>query len=546
MITGIKINNIRSLDFDDYLHFAPLTILLGKNSSGKSTFLRTFPLIKQTLEIRRSTPLLWYGNFVDFGSFEDTVNKFLSENEKIIKLGFKIKKNFLLEKYLENDEFLKKLLSEKKEVEILTEISIMKKNDIEFINKIEISIEELKFLLLLNEKQELESITLNETKIENLNLKYDLLSRELIPSEFYKKKPSLDDFKFLRIEYIEDKIIKKIIEELNVDKKFEQEIYKKISKNINSFSKNNFDNLYNYFRLKDMLEFFYKNIGFYEDAKFVKIIKKLSPNALNTHQFSKEKIQKLKNLSLMLELPLIFENINSEIFGYFNNISYIAPLRATAQRFYRIQGLDVDSIDSTGSNLPIYLKNLKKEDQIKFSNWIEENFGFKLILIHNMGHVSLAIQKRKKEFNLADNGFGFSQILPILLQIWSKIFNLKGKRVGLNFLRSRDLVFLIEQPELHLHPAMQATLIDLFIKVIKLGKKRKINIKFVLETHSETIVNRVGRHIIEENYNSEDAKIFIFNPSQEKSIKLQETSYDSEGDIYEWPLGFFGAEDILL
>ena len=295
-----------------------------------------------------------------------------------------------------------------------------------------------------------------------------------------------------------------------------------------------------------MLEFFYKNIGFYEDAKFVKIIKKLSPNALNTHQFSKEKIQKLKNLSLMLELPLIFENINSEIFGYFNNISYIAPLRATAQRFYRIQGLDVDSIDSTGSNLPIYLKNLKKEDQIKFSNWIEENFGFKLILIHNMGHVSLAIQKRKKEFNLADNGFGFSQILPILLQIWSKIFNLKGKRVGLNFLRSRDLVFLIEQPELHLHPAMQATLIDLFIKAIKLGKKRKINIKFVLETHSETIVNRVGRHIIEENYNSEDAKIFIFNPSQEKSIKLQETSYDSEGDIYEWPLGFFGAEDILL
>ena len=88
MITGIKINNVRNLDFNEYIHLDPLTIFLGKNSSGKSTFLRTFPLIKQSLEIRRSTPLLWYGNLVDFGSFDETINR--NSRKKEMSFSFKI------------------------------------------------------------------------------------------------------------------------------------------------------------------------------------------------------------------------------------------------------------------------------------------------------------------------------------------------------------------------------------------------------------------------------------------------------------------------
>ncbi|QDY46926.1 AAA family ATPase (plasmid) [Planococcus glaciei] len=51
---------------------------------------------------------------------------------------------------------------------------------------------------------------------------------------------------------------------------------------------------------------------------------------------------------------------------------------------------------------------------------------------------------------------------------------------------------MIEQPELHLHPAIQAKLIDAFIKIIMLCKEKSIDIKIIIETHSETMINRIG------------------------------------------------------
>lgn len=545
MITGIKINNIRNLDFDDYLQLAPMTILLGKNSSGKSTFLRTFPLIKQTLEIRRSTPLLWYGNLVDFGSFDDTINKFSEESNKTIKISFKIKdevpSRFLTLKRKESTT------SEKKIVETSVEISIMKKIDNEYISKIEILRENLNFILNLNEKQELDSIKLNDTVIDNLKLKYNILFQELIPTEFHTKNSEKE--LYFEKEYIQEKIFKNFVEVFELDNEETRKIIqKKLSEvGIERFRGFNDESDISYVRFPKIntLLYFDKNIAFNTDEDFIKKIKKIIPKHLNKINFSEDKIKKLKNLCLMLEIVEMLQYINIEISNYFKNTSYIAPLRATAQRYYRIQGLDIESIDSTGSNLPIYLKNLSLANQLEFSKWTEENFGFKLTFITNPGHVSLAIQQYNKSFNLADTGFGFSQILPILLQIWSRIFNNdKVIRRRLPWLENNNLVFLIEQPELHLHPAMQATLIDVFIKAIKLGKKKKINIKFVLETHSETIINRIGRHIIEENLESENVEIMIFENEKDK-LEIIKTNITPDGIIEKWPLGFFEPKELL-
>lgn len=545
MITGIKINNIRNLDFDEYLQLTPITILLGKNSSGKSSFLRTFPLIKQTLEIRRSTPLLWYGNLVDFGSFDDTINKFSEGDDKIIKISLKLKdeipvRDLTLERKNSST-------SEKKLIETFVEISIMKKDDSEYISKIEIFREKLRFILNLNEKQELDSIELNDTVINNLKLKYNVSFQELIPTEFYTEnsKKGL----YFEKKYIQKKIFKEFVEVLELDN---EEVKKDIQKNLVEAGLRKlrgFDNEIGigYMRFSEIntLLYFDKNIAFDTNENFIKKIKKIVPKYLNKINFSEEKIKKLKNLCLMLEIDEMLRYINLEIYIYFRNTSYIAPLRATAQRYYRIQGLDIEDIDPTGSNLAIYLKNLSYVNQLEFSKWIEENFGFKLTFLNNSGHVSLAIQQYNKSFNLADTGFGFSQILPILLQVWSRIFN-NDKFFNRRFLwkENNNLVFLIEQPELHLHPAMQATLIDVFIKAIKLGKKKKINIKFVLETHSETIVNRVGRHIIEENFENESVQIIIFENEKDK-LKIIKTAITPEGIIEKWPLGFFEPKELL-
>jgi len=74
MINAIGVKNFRSLkkielEGKDFVEIKPFTILLGKNSSGKSSFLRLFPLLKQSVTSRTRGSLAFYGDEVDFGDF---------------------------------------------------------------------------------------------------------------------------------------------------------------------------------------------------------------------------------------------------------------------------------------------------------------------------------------------------------------------------------------------------------------------------------------------------------------------------------------------
>ncbi|WP_202733219.1 AAA family ATPase [Acinetobacter pittii] len=90
-LISVKFSNIRSLLNTDYIDLKPLTILVGKNSVGKSTFARTFPLLRQSSEANKKSPLLWYGKYVDFGDYDTAINK--NNKNEGIDLGFKFKFN---------------------------------------------------------------------------------------------------------------------------------------------------------------------------------------------------------------------------------------------------------------------------------------------------------------------------------------------------------------------------------------------------------------------------------------------------------------------
>jgi predicted ATPase len=72
-VLKLGLKNFRRLRAVEPIDIKPITILLGKNSSGKSSFLRALPLLKQSILTRSNAPVLWYGDFVDFGSFQTTV-----------------------------------------------------------------------------------------------------------------------------------------------------------------------------------------------------------------------------------------------------------------------------------------------------------------------------------------------------------------------------------------------------------------------------------------------------------------------------------------
>ncbi|HFG2220775.1 TPA: AAA family ATPase, partial [Vibrio cholerae] len=64
---SIRIRNLRSFTDsvcnEKYVEIKPITVFVGKNSCGKSTLLRTFPLLRQSIESNTTGPILWYGDY---------------------------------------------------------------------------------------------------------------------------------------------------------------------------------------------------------------------------------------------------------------------------------------------------------------------------------------------------------------------------------------------------------------------------------------------------------------------------------------------------
>ena len=90
-MNSIRIRNVRSLIDTGDIDLKSINMLVGTNSSGKSTFLRIFPLLKQSFFRRINGPILWAGtdeDYVDFGSYKETINK--NNKDNYIELEFTI------------------------------------------------------------------------------------------------------------------------------------------------------------------------------------------------------------------------------------------------------------------------------------------------------------------------------------------------------------------------------------------------------------------------------------------------------------------------
>ena len=111
---------------------------------------------------------------------------------------------------------------------------------------------------------------------------------------------------------------------------------------------------------------------------------------------------------------------------------------------------------------------------------------------------------------------------------------------------------MVEQPEIHLHPKMQADLADLFIDIVsgevdsrkRAGRKRENKQKYLLiETHSEYLLKRLMRRIKEGRISSEQVAVyFIEAPKEEGEPSLVVEKEVSHEGFFEWPKDFYEGE----
>ena len=135
--------------------------------------------------------------------------------------------------------------------------------------------------------------------------------------------------------------------------------------------------------------------------------------------------------------------------------------------------------------------------------------------------IGLKIKNSNSAVSLADVGFGYSQVLPVIL---------------LGLLNNNDNLLLIEQPEIHLHPSSASKLADLFLAFIKDKKK------FIIETHSQELINKLRLRVIQDPSLKELINI-VFIDQDENGTQIKQFEIDETGMFPEWPKGFLDESE---
>lgn len=528
----VKITNLRALSDTGEIKITPLTVLLGKNSVGKSTFARSFSLMKQSLFINRSEPVLWYSpDLVDFGSFEDSVTKERDE----IEFEYSFEQSMEDFESFSNYNFLWSRLSLNNSIyeDVNKEITVrfsIKKNKIDHIN---IRFLDFNYQIKYDTRYKVESFIINNipTSLGDLFSRSDFRLGEIIPQIHLKKNSEelSNNFPFggRSLGLVSLKEIERLFDKIKDGRT----------------NRNTIQNILNKLILGDYTSFekdFEKTI---EGWKTI-YQKYLGLKIDERQNFT----SKLYSLIGEVYYNSVVDLINDYLSDYFSEVQYIAPIRATAERYYRIQGMLLNEITSQGENVPMILYNLKPSEKKDWKEWTRKNFdGIEFDVRQDSSNLSLILSKSGQVINLADTGFGYSQILPILLYLWrkTKIKRTRYRR-GFRGASSNQSLLIIEQPELHLHPALQANLIDSFARIVK---NEKLDVSIIIETHSDTIVNRLGEHVIsnKSNINSDDVNLVFFEEDKENNglAKLRQIKFDEHGRLKGWPVGFFEPGPII-
>ena len=482
MLENISLENFKGFKNLDNLKVKPITILCGTNSCGKTSILQSILLLKQTLESQNPNQiLLLNGRFVNLGLFENIIFEKNLDNPLVFEFTFKLTKEDQKLPTKRNTIHLRRLL-----IDFLIPTGLSPNQDILIHIKI--------------------ILKAPKPKIKNR-----------IKSKNYIKGISVEQFEF-RLETIgthQQKIPASSIDIQLV----ENDLYTITWQNIRN-------------RIRRDEE---SSKGEILSAK-IEFTNLFSVDAVSIENDS-AKIAGLSDVSFALN------RINNLFKTIFSSYSYIGPLREEPSRRYIYED-EITEIGVKGENAPyIYLidkdkplsnhcfydtksNSFKPKRNMTLSNAVDEWLdlmnikGLKSELINDIVYLNLnSSYTSKTRVSIADVGFGVSQIFPILLE-------------GLRMPQQHTL--LLEQPEIHLHPNLQMQLSDYFIALALSGKK------VMVETHSDHIINRLVRRIVEDDTGRlKDLIGIYFISATDSGSVYEEVCIDENFGVTNWPVDFF-------
>lgn len=258
------------------------------------------------------------------------------------------------------------------------------------------------------------------------------------------------------------------------------------------------------------------------------------------YRFSDVTLARYQNADFLAKFALETERMLGSLY-------YLGPLRKHPERTYQWSGDTPSDVGAEGE-FTIAALLAASADERKLNRGprrSQQKFGpFIASWLKDLGVISSfnvkPVAQGRKEFEvlikthasapevkLTDVGFGISQVLPALVEA---------------FYAPPNSMVWMEQPEIHLHPQVQAELADVFISAVQAredGKPR--NVQLIVESHSEHFLTRLQRRVAEGIISPDDVAVYFCERS-ETGAELKPLQLNLYGEIENWPENFFGNE----
>lgn len=209
---------------------------------------------------------------------------------------------------------------------------------------------------------------------------------------------------------------------------------------------------------------------------------------------------------ILASIYLIFKMIALQ----FKNIHYLTPLRVYPRRNY-ILDHETDDVGLSGEFTPYIMHKYStsyvngflppKNDRIyaydhkfDFTSCVQQWMQYLHFGKYTLKNVLETIQLNIKDYNISNVGFGISQVLPIIVS---------------GLIKYDNELLLLEQPEIHLHPTAQMCMAD-FLVSMAINEK-----EVIVETHSDHIINRIVRRMMESDLINRKVKIYFVDQNHD-------------------------------
>jgi predicted ATPase len=472
---------------------APLTILTGANSSGKSSLFKALLLIGSNVESNSFYKLDFTGTQHNLGSFQDAINKKCSNDKMTFRFylnhPFQSTRKYpmpsgrkLTNIYLSSDI--------ESETKMILEVSYKENNSNGLLSSLSIYVQDNtnKTTLIFAEINDSNS----QKKIHKLTINLNWFAKNFDVIQSFRRSPNRRE--------------RKIVNDFNEDglRTFEIPQSKNIEKNVRGYRK---------FSLQGT-----DDVGYIFNYFFA-----------NQDDFiSKEDLKKLGVDINQLTYTSAFRDIEYFIrydllreAGYhFENTEYVEAVRAKSRRIYTH---DLQSTLFDELLLDFHSIDLESNAKKFIDKWIKEfEIADKLEIrkIANGIATEVVFIKNGLEYPLADLGYGVTQYLPLLLKIALQI-TIESSNDRHRMLREKPLkkTIIVEEPETNLHPKLQSRLADMILDALT-----NFEIKFIIETHSEYFIRRLQILTAEKKANPEEIALYYFYepgrvPQEKKQVE---------------------------